>query len=1051
MTGLNLQPNSKPVRTYFDGIQQKRNDGHLSEGNVAPLFADLLNACARQKGWTLNEQHSLTVGGGRRIRLDGALLDTSRLRRAIWEAKDSADDLAVEVQRKRDAGYPQDNILYQSPDQLILVQNGREVRSVRLDDPDRAPHHLVDVLAQFFDYTPPLVNQWEDAVEAFKDRVPELAGDLDALIEQAYREDGEYRSAFETFHQLCRDAIDPGLGKDAVEEMLIQHLLTERIFRGVFRNTEFRQRNAIARAIEEVITALTRRHFNRDEFMRGLDHFYGAIETTAATLHDYGEKQDFLNTVYERFFQGHDAKTADTHGIVYTPQPIVEFMVRSVETLLKREFDTSLADDGVHILDPFVGTGNFMLRVMEEIRAVRPSALPHKYKHELHCNEVMLLPYYIASMNIENAYYEAVKHYDPFPGICLVDTFSLAEGQQALLFPGDENTERVQAQRRAELTVILGNPPYNVGQVSVNDNNMNKSYAGGLDDSLRATYVQDSTASNRNKLYDPYVRAFRWAADRLKRDGGGVLAYVSNNSFLNNIAFDGMRKHLLLDFDAVYVLDLGGNVRQNPKLSGTTHNVFGIQVGVAVTLLVRRRAGDAAEPRSGALYYARMDEYWRRGQKYDALDQAAHLDGIAWERLTPNARHLWLTDGMEADFDDYPALGTQAAKAKKGGAEAIFTLYSLGVASARDAWVYNFRQDEVSANVRRMIGNYNYEVFRVSQADIKGELALNNFINNDPSFVGWNHGLKRHLAKGRTLDFDETQIRRSLYRPFTQQYLYFDHLMNQRRYQQHRIFPTPATEAENRVIWLKVGMEWPMFALMANTLVDLLPQGGSQCFPLYVYNEDGSGRRDNISDWALESFRHHYDDLAISKEAIFYAVYAALHHPTYRQRYAANLKRSLPRIPYMSGFRALESAGRALAALHIGYESAPEHPLVREENPALPFTYRVEKMRFNRDKTAVIVNDSLTLSGIPPQAHDYRLGSRSALEWVVDQYRVKTDKRSGITSDPNRLDDPGYIVRLLGQVVHVSLETQRLVAQIAESTWEGVAESDAAALESSGA
>jgi predicted helicase len=380
-----------------------------------------------------------------------------------------------------------------------------------------------------------------------------------------------------------------GKSEDGMRAVLtfgfIQHLLTERIFRKVFNNPDFARRNVIAAEIEKVIDALTSHSFNRDAFLGKLDHFYRAIETTAATIDDFVQKQEFLNAVYEKFFQGFSVKVADTHGIVYTPQPIVSFMVRSVEDILQREFGQSLSSKDVHILYPFVGTGNFIVRVMQEIKR---TALEHKYRHELHCNEVMLLPYYIASMNIEHEYLELTNTYEPFEGICLVDTFELAEHRQAQLdFMTPANTARVERQKKSPITVVIGNPPYNVGQLNENDNNKNRKYKK-MDRRVSETYAKDSKATNKNALSDPYVKAIRWASDRIGDEG--IIAFVTNNSFLEQIAFDGVRKNLEAGFDEIYVLDLGGNVRKNPKLSGTTHNVFGIQVGVSVNIFVRKRA-----------------------------------------------------------------------------------------------------------------------------------------------------------------------------------------------------------------------------------------------------------------------------------------------------------------------------------------------------------------------------------------------------------------------------------------------------------------------------
>ena len=547
-------------------------------------FQNLLDSCAKQFQWILVAEYAIKRPKKQPIRMDGALLDIYKLPRAYWEAKDIKDDLKKEIQKKLAVGYPNDNIIFQRPDRAILYQDGKLVMDADLTkDQD-----LVDILRQFFEYRAPAIAQWEKAAEEFGDRVKDHATALLDLIRVQEKTNKKFIDAFAAFMLLCRQSINPNLAESAVEEMLIQHLLTERIFRSVFNNPDFAQRNIIAVEIEKVINALTSKHFSRAHFLSSLDRFYGAIEETAATIDDFSQKQDFLNTVYEKFFQGFSTKVADTHGIVYTPQPIVNFMVKSVEEILQREFGKSLVDKGVHILDPFVGTGNFIMRVMREIAEIQKSALPYKYEHELHCNEVMLLPYYIASMNIEHEYFEQTGKYEAFEGICLVDTFEDQQIEQ-LSFFAPENMKRVDRQRQSDLFVVIGNPPYNVGQLNENDNNKNRKYTTknktGIDDRVAATYAKASKATLKNSLSDPYVKAIRWASDRIGDEG--VVAFVTNNSFIDGIAFDGMRQYLEQEFDQIYVFDLGGNIRKNPKLSGTTHNVFGIQVGVSVNIFVR--------------------------------------------------------------------------------------------------------------------------------------------------------------------------------------------------------------------------------------------------------------------------------------------------------------------------------------------------------------------------------------------------------------------------------------------------------------------------------
>ena len=564
MPNLNLKPNHKAIRDYYATLQEYAQHNIIREGAVSSPFETLLHTCAKQVNATLVPQYPMRAPKGNRIVIDGAIIDEYGLPLAYWEAKDIEDNLAKAAQEKQDAGYPLDNILFQTPQRAILYQDEAEVLDIDITE----PAHLITALQYLFAYVPPEIDNWQTTVSDFREQVPDLASRLKTLIEQRHETDPAFKKAFTDFYDTCRTSINPELSQDAVEEMLIQHILTERMFRTVFNNSAFTRRNIIAREIENVVDELIRQAFSREEFLKPLDRFYVAIEQAAMFCKDFSQKQHFLNTFYEKFFQGFSEDVADTHGIVYTPQPIVDFMVNSVAHILETEFGRSLSDTGVHIIDPFVGTGNFIVRLMQDIQG---TALESKYRHELHCNEVMLLPYYIASLNIEQEYYRRTGTYLPFEGIALADTFELLEQQQTEFFT-QENTERVERQKAADMFVVIGNPPYNMAQVNDSDNNRNRKYEI-MDARITSTYASDSKATLKTALYDPYVKAFSWASNRIGEEG--IVAFVTNNGFLSGAACDGMRKHLADDFDAIYTLDLGGNVRQNPKLSGTTHNVFG--------------------------------------------------------------------------------------------------------------------------------------------------------------------------------------------------------------------------------------------------------------------------------------------------------------------------------------------------------------------------------------------------------------------------------------------------------------------------------------------
>jgi predicted helicase len=648
-------------------------------------------------------------------------------------------------------------------------------------------------------------------------------------------------------------------------------------------------------------------------------------------------------------------------------------------------------------------------------------------------SEIMLLPYYIASLNIEHAYYERTGRYKSFEGICFTDTLELAEEQQLPLFV-EKNTERVEHEKAAQIMVVIGNPPYNVGQKNENDNNKNRPYPV-IDKHIKETYVKNSKATNRNAISDAYVKFFRWATDRLgERDG--IVCLVTNNSFVDQIAFDGMRMQLQKDFTQIYHLDLHGNVRKNPKLSGTTHNVFGIQLGVGITIAIR-----SSRYSRRSLYYYRVPENWRRTEKLSYLAERRSIAGVDWLDLLPDEKHNWLTEGLQPDFATYLPIGTKEAKLARGvemgGAEAktLFKMYSPGAQTSRDDWVYDFNHDALTGKVTRFIDIYNSEIDRWKRTgepkDIDGSVLY------DDTEIKWSRDLKSDLKRRRYAEFNARKVRTALYRPFTIKHYFFDSILSQDIFFLPRFFPIYKFEEENCAICLtNLGAEKPFMVLATSIVPDyhLVGAGAvSLCFPFYTYAEDGSNQRENITGWALAQFQAKYGS-EVTKWDIFHYVYAMLHHPQYRERYAENLKRELPHIPLLhskEAFLACVRIGRQLMDIHLHYEQAKEYPLEWIENREVPFSWRVEKMRLTPDKTAVIVNESLTLSGIPQKCFQYRLGNRSALDWVIDQYQVGEDKRSGIVSDPNNLDDEEYIVRLVGRVITVSVETVKLVEQLA--------------------
>ncbi len=1025
-----LKPGHKAVRGYYLALAQLANVGAKHESAVRAAFDTLLSAVAGPLGWTLVPEYPISRKGAAPLRVDGMLLDAYRIPHGALEAKDDKDDLKAEMLAKLKLGYPSKNILFWQPRRALLVQNGKVALDYYIDT---KPEQLVEVLERFFAYVEPAHADWERATADFKERVAELGTSVRTLIRRARGVEGtvpnkKFQAAFLDFAALCRAAINPGLRDDAIEEMLIQHLLTARLFGSVFANPEFTRRNVIAVEIEKVIDALASAHFTREAFLKKLDRYYLAIESAAATIEDFSEKQKFLNTVYERFFQGFAVKVADTMGIVYTPPSIVRFMICSIRELLKKEFGKDLGADGIHFLDPFTGTGNFLVHLMRELP---PKALKAKYGSELWANEIMLLPYYIAAQNIEHEYFERTGAYEPFPGLCLVDTFELAEPHNEtmeLALDLTKNTERVNAQKKAPIRVILGNPPYNANQQDENDNNKNRRYPR-LDQRVKNTFSDDSKATLRNKLSDPYIKALRWASDRLGDEG--IVAYVTNSGYLDGFATDGVRHHLARDFDSIYLVNLGGNVRKNPKLSGTTHNVFGIQVGVSIALFVRLKQKEL-KPRHAKIRYAAVDEDWRKEQKWQWLEDKVDVSNVAWKHLKPDSRNTWLREGLDEDFESFPILGTKHTRIRDSlDSESIFRTYSLGISTNRDAVAYDFDLKRLRERAEKFGDDYNAQIARWVR---KGRPEdIDNFV--DYTRIKWSMHLKAKLRRELQMSFDPKNARTVLYRPFTNRFLFWDDVMVDVPSHQALFFPSKSAQLENLMFCVSdVGYRSPFSVLASRSSVDLhlcASADGFECFPLYTYDADGGHRRDNVTDWALDHFKAHYPKAKITKKDIFHYVYAVLHHPAYREKYAANLRRELPRIPFAPDFAAFAKAGEKLAALHTGYESQKEFKLKRVETGKKP-DWRVEKMKLSKDKSALLYNDWLTLAGIPAEAHDYRLGNRSALDWIVDQYRVERSKENpdDILSDPNRPDDEEYIVRLVGQVVTVSVETMKLVRSL---------------------
>ena len=905
------------------------------------------------------------------------------------------------------------------------------------------------------------------------------------LIEQLL-EDPERQDAFQEFVNALRTTLNPAVDNESAVEMLAQHILTAPLFDAMFPDHSFSKQNPVSRAMNTILEMLTDHSMIENE-RRNLDTFYQAMVERIEAVHTLAGKQEIMRTLYDRFFSQAFPRMSERLGIVFTPVEVVDFIIRSANDAMRTAFSQSLGDPGVAIIEPFAGTGTFVARLLQ-LGVIPPEALERKYKHEIFANEFVLLSYYIASINIEQVYHQVRTEqgvdegYVEFPGMTLTDTFQLHEGDGTITedFEGlAANNERAKAEKDSAITVIVMNPPYSSGQNSANDNNQNLAYPR-LDERIADTYAAKSTGANKNSLYDSYFRALRWASDRIGERG--VIAFVSNSSFVDGNSADGVRLSLQEEFSQIFIYNLRGGIRgkMGDAAKREGGNVFPIQTGVAITILVK----DPAHIGTAEIFYAEADDYAARQEKLDQISAYESIVGVsgaeAFRSITSNQHGDWISTRDEC-FATFQEIGNKALKGKES-TPAVFRQYSNGLKTNRDAWCYNFSQEAVASNMHRMIDNYNAAVEAGTTAEA---------INTDSTQINWNRQLIRDLTAHKRHEFDADSIRSGIYRPFCAQSVYFAREMNDMIYQLPQLFPTsnhpnvalgpsgerrrdfsvgltcelPDLEMVSKAQWFPLytweplsptsGSEPDLFADLATasesradgaatvSSLDFSRPIGDQ-IPVIL---DGYRRVDNVTDATLASYREHYGDAGITKEDIFFYVYALLHHPEYRERYADDLKKMLPHIPRATGFHTYASVGRELADLHVNYERVEPYPSVQEEAslhaPADPWErYRIgeRKMRFpklgrrDKDFTRLEYNDYVTLTGIPAEAQGYSISGRSPLEWIIDRYHVKTDKASGIVNDPNDFlreqGRPDAVVDLIKRLVTVSMRTQELLAAL---------------------
>jgi len=870
------------------------------------------------------------------------------------------------------------------------------------------------------------------------------------------KEGSKERDAFESFLAEIRDDLNDSISEAEAIEMLAQHIITKPVFEALFEDHSFARSNPVSVAMQSVLDVLQDQNLEKEA--EALQNFYDSVRRRAAGIDSADAKQRIIVELYDKFFRKAFPRMTEKLGIVYTPVEIVDFIIRSVDEVLRSEFDQNLGSEGVHIIDPFTGTGTFITRLLQS-GLIAPEDLRRKYQEEIHANEIVLLAYYIAAINIEAVYTaRSDSSYEPFGGICLTDTFQLYEKDDLVSGMMADNGNRRTRQKGLPLRVVMGNPPYSAGQKSENDNAANVAYPS-LDKRIRETYAASSAAKLQKGLYNSYIRAIRWGSDRIG-EGGGVLAYVTDGGWLEGNAMDGMRKSLAAEFTSLYVFHLRGNARtQGEARRREKDNVFGQGSRQPVVILVLVKNPNAEH--HGVIRFYDIGDYLSQAQKLSSVAAMGSIGGVArqggWAEITPNEHGDWLNQ-RDGSFKDFVPLGD------KSGADsaAIFENFSQGVLSARDAWCVNSSPAVVKANVLRTLETYHSELqrFRAEARSFASPLERSDFVDafvtSDAKRISWTGNLKGALARGRNLEVRGAVVE-TLYRPFQKQFIYFDRDLNERVYQMDRIFPA---DAENRVIAVAGIGSKEFSVLMTDRLpaYDTISKG--QSFPRYLYKpEEENGlfsgsataiREDAVRDEAVVRFQAAYPGAAISPDDIFHYIYGLMHSDDYRERFADSLSKQLARVPLVKKakeFWTFVGAGRALADLHVRYESVVPHPVVIKEGdlslaviPDPEIFYRVEKMKFAgkrgaTDKTTVVYNPRITMTNIPLEAYDYVVNGKPALEWVMERQVVKTDPDSGIVNDANRyaietVGDPAYPLKLFQRVITVSLETMKIVRSL---------------------
>ncbi|OQY49306.1 MAG: DNA methyltransferase [Candidatus Parabeggiatoa sp. nov. 2] len=1006
------------IQNYYTDVEKIiQYGGSRKETTIREAFKNLLNGYCKSQHFILIPELEYRTQSGTTVYPDGTIKDALRLPWGYWESKDIFDDLDKEIQAKLAKGYPSNNILFEDSQTAILIQGGQEVQRVSIREADK----LEALLTRFISYERVEVRDFRQAIERFKADLPTIVETLRNMLTTQAKTNKSFRIVFNGLLTQCQESINPKINAFDIREMIIQHILTEDIFLTVFNEAKFHQENVVARHLKTVVSTFFTGKLRRDT-LKSIESYYAVIRREAANISNHHEKQKFLNVIYENFYKTYNPKAADRLGIVYTPNEIVRFMIESTDYLLDKHFNRLLADDNVEILDPATGTGTFITELIEYLPKNRLRA---KYLNEIHGNEVAILPYYIANLNIEYTYQQKMGEYEAFSHICFVDTLDNLgfehnyQNQQktSSLGLGEENAARIEQQRK--ISVIIGNPPYNANQQNENDNNKNRNYPE-IDEAIKRTYIANSTA-RKTKLYDMYARFFRWASNRLADNG--ILTFVTNSSFLEARTFDGFRKVVAEEFNTIYVIDLKGNARTSgERRRKEGGNVFSdaIRVGVAVYFFVKDENAQGCK-----IYYNAIRDYAKADEKKQYLRENK-LKNLDFERIMPDKNHNWLNIA-DNDFEELLLLVDKKTKKtiNQNDENAVFKLNAFGIVTARDEWVYDFNKLNLEKKMRYFIDRYN-------------ELLLDkNF--SYPDVIKWSSTLKKKFNYNKKIEFSTDKIGFGFYRPIVKKFFYAEKSLNDRLTKSHYLFFGNNLQIKNKVICVTAYKQVAFVVQITSNLFNYaFGSRETQGIPLYYYDSDGS-RVDNITDWGLNQFCSHYLDESITKEDIFHYTYAVLHHPAYREKYAFNLNREFPRLPFYDEFHQWVAWGKQLMDLHLNYETVKKYPLKRVDKPLAANKPNKPKLKADKDAGNILLDAITTLQRVPVEAWHYQLGNRSALEWILDQYKEKKLRDKTIAEKFNTYrfaDYKEYVIELLQRVCSVSVETRRIIGKMPKKSEE---------------